>query len=120
MRLDGLRRERQRHDHGDGCPPGPPEIRRVVGYLDVSDQLSGYSVSGSRVRSSCARPTPRRANRPTDTSAARCSAGSAAANADDTRTGQSTERHIDAMRLVSLTAGPTTVKSSRSVLPMLP
>ena len=33
---------------------------------------------------------------------------------------RSTEAHIEAIRLTSLTAGPTTVKSSRSSLPMLP
>ena len=38
----------------------------------------------------------------------------------DTRSGWSTERHIAAMRLASLTAGPITVKSRRSRLPILP
>ena len=42
------------------------------------------------------------------------------AKASDTSTGCSTDRHMAAIRLVSLTAGPTTVKSSRSVLPILP
>ena len=37
-----------------------------------------------------------------------------AANAADNRIGCSTDRHMAAMRLASLTAGPTTVKSSRS------
>ena len=43
-----------------------------------------------------------------------------AAKSDDASNSRSTERHIDAMRLTSLTAGPTTVKSSRSSLPILP
>jgi len=50
----------------------------------------------------------------------RSSAGSASAKVEEIRIGRSTERHIEAMRLVSLTAGPTTVKSSRSALPILP
>jgi hypothetical protein len=44
----------------------------------------------------------------------------AAANAEESRTPRSAERHIAAIRLASFTAGPTTVKSSRSGLPMLP
>jgi len=42
---------------------------------------------------------------------------STVAKASETSTGCSTDRHIAAIRLVSLTAGPTTVKSSRSLLP---
>jgi hypothetical protein len=33
---------------------------------------------------------------------------------------RSTDQHIAAMRATSLTAGPATVKSSRSSLPILP
>jgi len=43
---------------------------------------------------------------------------STVAKASETSTGCSTDRHIAAIRLVSLTAGPTTVKSSRSLLPI--
>ena len=45
---------------------------------------------------------------------------SISAKAEDMSTGRSTERHMAAIRLTSLTAGPTTVKSSRSLLPILP
>ena len=44
----------------------------------------------------------------------------ASTKAEDSSSGRSTERHMAAMRLTSLTAGPTTVKSSRSSLPILP
>ena len=51
---------------------------------------------------------------------ARSLSGSAVGEGRGDQHGRSTERHIEAMRLVSLTAGPTTVKSSRSTLPILP
>ena len=50
----------------------------------------------------------------------RSGSGVAAANSEDTTVARSTDLHIEAIRLTSLTAGPTTVKSSRSSLPMLP
>lgn len=62
--------------------------------------------------------TPRRAYRPTETS--RRFMSPTLANAADIKMGWSTERHMAAMRLASFTAGPSTVKSSRSRLPTLP
>jgi hypothetical protein len=53
-------------------------------------------------------------------SAARSSLGDRRAKSEDISTLRSTERQIEAMRLTSLTAGPMTVKSSRSWLPILP
>ena len=50
----------------------------------------------------------------------RPAASSPERKSDDASMSRSTELHIEAMRLTSLTAGPTTVKSSRSSLPILP
>ena len=63
---------------------------------------------------------PRSAKRPVDTRYLRPVASRPPRKSDDVSNSRSTDRHIDAMRLTSLTAGPTMVKSSRSSLPILP
>ena len=82
-------------------------------------QLDAIESAGSSVKSSCARPTPRSAKRPTESSLRVLVRRHAATNPPRDN-GRSTERHMDAIRLTSFTAGPTTVKSRRSSLPMLP
>ncbi len=80
----------------------------MLGARRKEKQALRYNSAGSRVKSSLAWPTPRRAKRPTETSFCRSGVGRASANDDEIKSGRSTERHIEAMRLVSFTAGPTT------------
>src|ERR1700704_2812562 len=82
--------------------------------LVKSSPVGCQSVCGSSVNSSLAWPTPRRAKRPTDTRRERSASVRQSAKVEEISSGRSTDRHIEAIRLVSLTAGPTTVKSSRS------
>ena len=99
-------------------PAAPPAQPPAPEPICCDAQRTCYSKSVSIVNSSWGCDTPRRAYRPADTRRRLMSPTSA--NAADIRTGWSTERHITAMRLASFTAGPRTVKSSRSRLPTLP
>src|SRR5260370_32431287 len=63
---------------------------------------------GSRVKSSLACPTPRKAKRPTPTRFSRAAAGRASANEDEISPGRSTAPHLDAMRPDPLAGGHTT------------
>ena len=110
-------------------PPGPDQRRllprpgavqrpapRLGGVNPAGVQPERPSSSGSRVNSSL-RTLDALQRVPADryepgTGPAR---DAAAAKAEEISTSFSTERHRAAMRLASLTAGPTTVKSSRSV-----
>src|SRR5262249_33999395 len=106
---------------GDSTDLGRLERTRRCGRSrgSVRDQTPRPR-SGPSVKSSRAWPTPRSATRPTETKPARSPSPAAATKSDDASTPRSTERHIDAIRLTSFTAGPTTVKSRRSSLPTLP
>ena len=81
---------------------------------------AGSSSSQNTVNNSCGRRTPRSANRRADANCIWSSGDDAATNSAEASRSRSTDRHMETMRLTSFTAGPTTVKSSRSSPPMFP
>src|SRR5215472_15569027 len=108
---------------GRAFPPVAPQPIREGRTTPANDPLWTLAAdcphaSGSSVNNSWGCDMPRSAYRPTEMR--RRLTASTFAKAEDVRTGRSTERHIAAIRLTSFTAGPMTVKSSRSRLPILP